>query len=153
MQDEYLTRCVVDPLKRKFFLYSNEGEERVVDCDTVDQFMAVLELCRDNLDEDTLAYASPLWPKLAFNSKKGRKKIPQIFCPITFLWITIQQSFTKKSWSATIMRPETRQSMEMLFAAKWNLPKAAQNAGLTNKEMKITFNEYCAFHPATYETE
>ena len=49
------------------------------------------------------------------------------------------------------MRPETRQSMEMLFAAKWNLPKAAKNAGLTNKEMKITFNEYCAFHPATWE--
>ena len=59
MQDEYLTRCVVDPASRKFFLYSNEGEERVVDCDTVDQFMAVLELCRDNLDEDTLAYADP----------------------------------------------------------------------------------------------
>ena len=49
--------------------------------------------------------------------------------------------------------PETRQSMEMLFTAKWNLPKAAENAGLTNKEMKITFNEYCAFHPPTYETE
>ena len=49
------------------------------------------------------------------------------------------------------MRPETRQSMEMLFAAKWNLPKAAKNASLTNKEMKITFNEYCAFHPPTYD--
>ena len=41
--------------------------------------------------------------------------------------------------------------MEMLFAAKWNLPKAAKNAGLTNKEMKITFNEYCTFHPPTWE--
>ena len=51
------------------------------------------------------------------------------------------------------MRPETRRSMEMLFAAKWNLPKAAKNAGLTNKEMKITFNEYCTFHPPTYEGE
>ena len=50
------------------------------------------------------------------------------------------------------MRPETRKSMEMLFAAKWNLPKAAKHANLTNKEMKITFNEYCAFHPATYGT-
>ena len=49
------------------------------------------------------------------------------------------------------MRPETRQSMEMLFHAKWNLPKAAQNANLTDKEMKITFNEYCAFHPPTYD--
>ena len=50
------------------------------------------------------------------------------------------------------MRPETRKSMEMLFTAKWNLPKAAKHANLTNKEMKITFNEYCAFHPATYGT-
>jgi|TARA_R100001460_G_scaffold100809_1_gene144555 hypothetical protein len=60
MQNDYLTRCVVDPVARKFFLYSNEGEERVVDCETVEQFMSVLELCRDNLDEDTLAYANPL---------------------------------------------------------------------------------------------
>ena len=60
MQDEYLTRCVVDPVKRKFFLYSSEGEERVVDCDNVDEFMNVLELCRGLLDEDTLAYADPL---------------------------------------------------------------------------------------------
>jgi hypothetical protein len=60
MQDEYLTRCVVDPVARKFFLYSSEGGERIVDCETMDQFMAVLELCRNNLDENTLAYASPL---------------------------------------------------------------------------------------------
>ena len=49
------------------------------------------------------------------------------------------------------MRPETRKAMEMLFTAKWNLPKAAKHANLTNKEMKITFNEYCAFHPPTYD--
>ena len=97
MQDEYLTRCVVDPVSRKFFLYSNEGDERVVDCETVDQFMAVLELVRDKCEEDVLAYKNPLWAKMTFNSKKGRKKIPQIFCLITFLWITIQQSFTRKS--------------------------------------------------------
>jgi len=47
-------------VSRKFFLYSSEGEERVVDCETVDQFMAVLEICRDNLSDDTLAYADPL---------------------------------------------------------------------------------------------
>ena len=51
------------------------------------------------------------------------------------------------------MRPETRQSMEMLFAAKWNIPTAAKNAGLTDKEMKITFNEYCRLNSPTYETE
>jgi hypothetical protein len=50
------------------------------------------------------------------------------------------------------MRPETRQSMEMLFSAKWNLPKAAANCNLTNKECKIVFNEYCRLNPPTYES-
>jgi len=49
------------------------------------------------------------------------------------------------------MRTETRKSMEMLFSAKWNLPKAAKNANLSYKEMKITFNEYCNLHPPTYD--
>jgi len=60
MQEDFLTRCVVDPVARKFYLYSEQGDEKVVECDTVDQFMGVLELCRAVLDEDTLAYASPL---------------------------------------------------------------------------------------------
>ena len=51
------------------------------------------------------------------------------------------------------MRPETRKSMEMLFTARWNLPKAAKHADLTNKEMKITFNEYCVFHQPTYKVD
>ena len=48
------------------------------------------------------------------------------------------------------MRPETRKSMEMLFSAKWNVPTAAKNCGLTNKEMKICFNEYCRLNSITY---
>ena len=49
------------------------------------------------------------------------------------------------------MRPKTREAMEMLWSAKWNLPKAAEHCGLSWKEMKITFNEYCHFHPPTYQ--
>ena len=60
MQDEYLSRCVVDPIKRTVYLYSSEGSEREVVCETVDEFMNVLEFVRDTLDEDTLSYASPL---------------------------------------------------------------------------------------------
>ena len=51
------------------------------------------------------------------------------------------------------MRPETRQSMEMLFAAKWNLPKAANNCNLTYKETKIIFNEYCNLNPPIYNEQ
>ena len=57
--EELLSRCVVDTLARKFYLYSSEGGERVVECETVDQFMNVLEVVRDKLDEDTLVYSNP----------------------------------------------------------------------------------------------
>jgi len=60
MQDEYLSRCVVDPIKRTVYLYSSEGSEKQVTCDTVDEFMNVLEFVRATVDEDTLSYANPL---------------------------------------------------------------------------------------------
>jgi hypothetical protein len=59
MQDEYLTRCVVDPLKRTVYLYSNEGDTKEVVCDTMEEFMNALEFVRATLDEETLAYANP----------------------------------------------------------------------------------------------
>ena len=55
-----------DPVARKFYLYSEQGDERVVDCETVDQFMSVLELVRDKCGDDVLAYADPVWGKNDF---------------------------------------------------------------------------------------
>jgi hypothetical protein len=60
MQDEYLSRCVVDPIKRTVYLYSNEGAEKEVTCETVEEFMNVLEFVRATVDEETLSYANPL---------------------------------------------------------------------------------------------
>jgi hypothetical protein len=60
MQDEYLTRCVVDPIKRTVYLYSSEGSEKQVSCDTVEEFMSVLDFVRATVDEETLSYANPL---------------------------------------------------------------------------------------------
>jgi imidazoleglycerol phosphate dehydratase HisB len=60
MTDEFLTRCVVDPSKRKFYLYSNQGDEKTVDCENMEEFMNVLELVRRITPEDVLAYANPL---------------------------------------------------------------------------------------------
>ena len=57
--EEILSRCVVDTLARKFYLYSSEGAERVVECETVDQFMNVLEVVRTQVSEDCLAYSNP----------------------------------------------------------------------------------------------
>ena len=60
MQDEYLTRCVVDPVARKFYLYSSEGTERTVECDDPEEFIAVLRVTKAMLPEgdDRLAYAT-----------------------------------------------------------------------------------------------
>ena len=58
--DEFLTKCVVDPAKRTFYLYSSEGDEKQVDCDNVDEFMNVLELVRAICPEERLVYADPL---------------------------------------------------------------------------------------------
>ena len=60
MDDEYLTRCVVDPLKRKLYLYSSEGDEKTVDCETVDQFMNMLLFVRDTAGDEVLSYVDPL---------------------------------------------------------------------------------------------
>jgi hypothetical protein len=57
--EEILTRCVVDMLSRKFYLYSNEGGERVVNCETTDQFMNVLEVVRTQVSEDCVVYSNP----------------------------------------------------------------------------------------------
>lgn len=44
-----------------------------------------------------------------------------------------------------------REAHEALFHAKWNLPKAAEHCGMTQKEMKMTFWEYLKYHPKEYE--
>ena len=57
---EFLSRCVVDTLARKFYLYSSEGGEKLVECETIDQFMNVLEIVRSQVSDDCLVYTNPL---------------------------------------------------------------------------------------------
>ena len=58
--DEYLTRVVVDVTARTFYMYSNEGDKRVVDNNTVDEFMTLLSVIRDVVDDDIIAYTAPM---------------------------------------------------------------------------------------------
>ena len=57
MDEEYLMKCVVDPTKKAFYLYSNEGDKKEVVCDNTEQFMNVLELVRATCPEGRLFYA------------------------------------------------------------------------------------------------
>ena len=49
------------------------------------------------------------------------------------------------------MRTETQESLDNLFTAKWNLPKAADNCDLSYDEMRIMFNHYCKSNPPTWK--
>ena len=60
MEDDWLSKCVIDPSKRKVYLYSEGGEKRTVDCDTVQEFMNVLKLVRATCPEERLSYANPV---------------------------------------------------------------------------------------------
>ena len=42
--EEYLTRVVIDTCARTFRLYSNEGDERIITCDSLEEFMNLLDL-------------------------------------------------------------------------------------------------------------
>ena len=55
--DEHLTRVVIDTCSRTFRLYSNEGGEKIVECDNMEEYMNVLELVRAVVDEDVVAYS------------------------------------------------------------------------------------------------
>ena len=81
-------------MNRKFFIYSNEGDERVVDCETIDQFMSVLDLVRSQCADDVIAYTTLLTvPKSTFNSKKVGKKIPAKKLPHYFFMNSYSSDF------------------------------------------------------------
>ena len=60
MDEEYLMKCVVDPLKKTVYLYSNEGDTKEVVCDNTEQFMNVLKLVRAMWPEERLTYTEPI---------------------------------------------------------------------------------------------
>ena len=60
MEEDWLSKCVIDPSKRRVYLYSEGGEKRTVDCDTVQEFMNVLNFVRSTTSEDMISYAEPL---------------------------------------------------------------------------------------------
>ena len=55
--EEYVESIVIDICSRSFLLMSDQGDERIVECDNAEEFMSVLEVCTANLNEDQIEYA------------------------------------------------------------------------------------------------
>ena len=60
MSDDLLSKCVIDTSKRTVYLYSDGGDKKTVSCDTVDEFMNVLNFVRDMGEEERVFYSDPL---------------------------------------------------------------------------------------------
>ena len=57
MNETYVAGVVIDVCTRSFLLLSDEGDEKMVECETAEQFMSVLEVCTDHLNDDQIEYA------------------------------------------------------------------------------------------------
>ena len=60
MTDDLLSKCGIDTSKRTVYLYSDGGDKKTVNCDTVEEFMNVLSFVRDKVEEDRVFYSDPL---------------------------------------------------------------------------------------------
>ena len=57
ISQECVQGIVIDVCTRSFLLISDQGSERMVECETVQEFMNVLEVVTNNLSEDQIEYA------------------------------------------------------------------------------------------------
>lgn len=55
--EKFLKKVVVDLCTRTFLLISDDGDEKVVECETTEQFMNVLEVCTSKLRSEEIVYA------------------------------------------------------------------------------------------------
>ena len=56
MNDTYVQSVVIDVCSRSFLLLSDKGDEKVIECETAEQFMNVLEVCTAKLNDNQIEY-------------------------------------------------------------------------------------------------
>ena len=72
MNDASVVKTIVDICSRSFKIVSDEGYVQLVQCETVQEFMDVLQVVNEFMDEDMLVFSEIITkPK---RSKKTRKR-------------------------------------------------------------------------------
>mgnify|MGYP001386114508 FL=1 len=57
MDDDLVNRTIIDVCRRSFLIISDEGEERILSCETTEQFMDVMEVVTQLLEPERIKYA------------------------------------------------------------------------------------------------
>jgi len=57
MDDDLVNQTIIDVCRRSFLIISDEGEERILSCETTEQFMDVMEVVTQLLEPERIKYA------------------------------------------------------------------------------------------------
>ena len=75
MNDASVVKTIVDICSRSFKIVSDEGYIQLVQCDTVQEFMDVLQVVNEFMDEDMLVYSEIITkPKRSRKTRKRKKE-------------------------------------------------------------------------------
>jgi len=56
--DDVVNRTIIDVCTRSFLIISDDGEERMITCETAEQFMNVMEVVNKLLDPERIEYSN-----------------------------------------------------------------------------------------------
>lgn len=54
--ETFVQGVVIDICTRTFLLFSDQGDEKIIECETAEQFMNVMECCTSQLNDDQIEY-------------------------------------------------------------------------------------------------
>ena len=75
MNDASVVKTIVDICSRSFKIVSDEGYIQLVQWETVREFMDVLEVCQEFMDDDMLVYSEIITkPKRSRKTRKRKKE-------------------------------------------------------------------------------
>ena len=75
MNDASVVKTIVDICSRSFKIVSDEGHIQLVQCQSVNEFMDVLEVCHEYMDDDMLVYSEIITkPKRNRKTRKRKKE-------------------------------------------------------------------------------
>ena len=75
MNDASVVKTIVDICSRSFKIVSDEGYVQLVQCESVQEFMDVLEVCQEFMDEDMLVNSEIITkPKRSRKTRKRKKE-------------------------------------------------------------------------------
>ena len=75
MNDASVVKTIIDICSRSFRIVSDQGHIQVVHCETIEEFMDVLEVCQEFCDDDMLIYSEIITkPKRNRKTRKRKKE-------------------------------------------------------------------------------